>query len=116
MSTPVANRPLPADRHGDESKGRAGRVSAYLCYALLTLVIVLFAAIRYRLREMPLERDEGEYAYAGQLILQGVPPYQLAYNMKLPGTYVAYAVLMAVFGQTLVGVRIGMLAVLLLNT
>lgn len=37
----------------------------------------------------PLERDEGEYAYAGQLMLQGIPPYQLAYNMKLPGTYAA---------------------------
>src|ERR1700738_1528105 len=109
MSTPVANRPLSADRHGDESKGRAGRVSAYLCYALLTLVIVLFAAIRYRLRDMPLERDEGEYAYAGQLILQGVPPYQLAYNMKLPGTYVAYAVLMAVFSQTPSGIHVGVL-------
>jgi len=34
----------------------------------------------------------GEYAYAGQLILQGVPPYKEAYNMKLPGTYAAYAV------------------------
>ena len=48
---------------------------------------------------MPLERDEGEYAYAGQLILQGIPPYELAWNMKFPGVYVAYAALMSVFGQ-----------------
>ena len=116
MSTPVANRPLPADRHGDESKRHAGRFSVYLCYALLTLVIVLFAAVRYRLREMPLERDEGEYAYAGQLILQGVPPYELAYNMKLPGTYVAYAVIMAVFGQTPSGIHVGLLIMNALTT
>ena len=45
------------------------------------LVILLVAGIRFRLLEMPLERDEGEYAYAGQLILQGIPPYELAYNM-----------------------------------
>jgi len=45
------------------------------------------------------ERDEGEYADAGQLILQGVPPYTLAYNMKFSGTYAAYAVIMAIFGQ-----------------
>ncbi|MCU1269356.1 MAG: glycosyl transferase, family 39 [Acidobacteriaceae bacterium] len=116
MSTPVANRPLPADRHGDASKRHAGRVSAYLCYALLTLVIVLFAAIRYRLREMPLERDEGEYAYAGQLILHGVPPYQLAYNMKLPGTYLAYAVIVGVFGQKPSGVHVGLLVMNAITT
>jgi Dolichyl-phosphate-mannose-protein mannosyltransferase len=116
MSAPVANPPLPADRHGDENRGHAGRVSAYLCYALLTLVIVLFAAIRYRLREMPLERDEGEYAYAGQLILQGVPPYQLAYNMKLPGTYVAYAAIMAVFRQTPSGIHLGLLVMNAITT
>lgn len=75
----------------------------------LFLVLLLFAAIRWRLRDMPLERDEGEYAYAGQLILQGVPPYQMAYNMKLPGTYVAYAVIMATFGQTAAGIRLGLL-------
>lgn len=116
MSAPVASGPLPADRHGDESKGHAGRGSAYLCYALLTLVIVLFSAIRYRLREMPLERDEGEYAYAGQLILQGVPPYQLAYNMKLPGTYVAYAVIIAIFGQTPAGIHVGVLVMNAITT
>ena len=49
---------------------------------------------------MPLERDEGEYAYAGQLMLQLIPPYQLAYNMKLPGIYAAYAVVLKLFGQT----------------
>src|SRR5271165_1064179 len=86
------------------------RVSPF-CYGLLLLIILLFALIRYRLREMPLERDEGEYAYAGQLILQGIPPYQLAYNMKLPGTYAAYAVILAVFGQTPTGIHIGLLIV-----
>ena len=60
---------------------------------------------------VPLGRDEGEFAYAGQLILQGVPPYKLVYNMKLPGTYIAYAALMAVFGQTTSGIHMGLLAV-----
>ena len=74
-------------------------------------VIVFLGAIRWRLLDMPLERDEGEYAYAGQLILQHIPPYQLAYNMKLPGTYAAYAAIMAVFGQTARGIHIGLLLV-----
>jgi 4-amino-4-deoxy-L-arabinose transferase-like glycosyltransferase len=73
----------------------------------MVLIVLLFAGfIRMRLLEMPLERDEGEYAYAGQLILQGIPPYELAYNMKLPGTYYAYAAGMAVFGQTIKGVHL----------
>jgi hypothetical protein len=65
--------------------------------------------IRIRLLEIPLERDEGEYAYAGQLLLQGIPPYQLAYNMKFPGTYAVYAVIMAIFGQTIAGIHLGLL-------
>lgn len=80
-------------------------------FLALLLVMLLCGAIRWRLRDMPLERDEGEYGYAGQLILQGIPPYQIAYNMKLPGTYVAYAVMMAIFGQTAIGIRIGLLIV-----
>jgi hypothetical protein len=43
-------------------------------WLLLALVLLFNFAVRWHLRELPLERDEGEYAYAGQLILQGVPP------------------------------------------
>ena len=79
---------------------------------LLVALVVLFAAyVRFRLRDFPLERDEGEYAYAGQLILQGIPPYKLAYNMKLPGTYAAYALIMALFGETAQGIHLGLLVV-----
>jgi hypothetical protein len=75
------------------------------------LVFVLVIAIRIRLLGMPLERDEGEYAYAGQLMLQAVPPYKLAYNMKFPGTYAAYAGIMSMFGQTVTGIHLGLLLV-----
>jgi hypothetical protein len=80
-------------------------------WILATIVFGLVIAIRIRLLGVPLERDEGEYAYAGQLILQGVPPYSLAYNMKFPGTYAAYAAIMAVFGQTIIGIHLGLLLV-----
>lgn len=78
---------------------------------LLLATAALVAYVRLRLADVPLERDEGEYAYAGQLILQGVPPYELVYNMKFPGTYYAYAVVMAIFGQTAWGIRAGLLCV-----
>ena len=71
-----------------------------LSVAILAAILIAAALIRLRLAGAPLERDEGEYAYAGQLVLQGVPPYQLAYNMKFPGTYYTYSVLLALFGQS----------------
>lgn len=80
-------------------------------WIFVALAILLTLVVRVRLRDMPLERDEGEYAYAGQLILQGVPPYKDAFNMKLPGTYVAYAASMAVFGKTPTGVHLGLAVV-----
>jgi len=75
------------------------------------LVLVFAASIRLRLLEVPLERDEGEYAYVGQLILQGIPPYRLAYSVKFPGTSAVYAAIMAVFGQTSAGIHAGLLIV-----
>ena len=84
----------------------------HLCWwFLLAVVIALVVIIRIRLLAIPLERDEGEYAYAGQLMLQGIPPYQLAYNMKFPGVYAAYALIMSSFGQTSVGIHLGLLVV-----
>jgi hypothetical protein len=77
----------------------------------LLLVMMFFAFLRVRLRNMPLERDEGEFAYVGQLMLQGIPPYKIACNMKLPGTYAAYATTMALFGETASGIRIGLMLV-----
>jgi hypothetical protein len=78
---------------------------------LRVLAVLIFVGfIRVRLLEVPLERDEGEYAYVGQLILQCIPPYELAYNMKLPGTYCAYAAGMAVFGKTIAGIHLTLLA------
>lgn len=80
--------------------------------AIVLLAILLFITmVRIRLLDLPLERDEGEYAYAGQLLLDGVAPYSLVYNMKFPGTYGAYAFLMAMFGQTIGGIRLGLILV-----
>lgn len=109
---PSAPTPTPAPTGTNTDTG-SPRHSApsWIWLALVLLAILFFAAIRYRLRDMPLERDEGEYAYAGQLMLEGIPPYSLAYNMKLPGIYAAYAAVMAVFGQTPAGIHLGLLVV-----
>src|SRR5262249_18631042 len=100
------------------SPGRAVKEARRIAISPATLLWVLFlltllttTAVRLRLLDVPLERDEGEYAYSGRLLIEGVPPYSLAYNMKLPGTYVAYAAIMAVFGQTPRAIHLGLLLV-----
>ncbi len=80
-------------------------------WGLLLIVLSLAAWLRWHLLSVPLERDEGEYAYGGQLLLQGIPPYLHLYNMKLPGIYAAYAVVLAIFGQSAWGVHLGLLVV-----
>jgi hypothetical protein len=83
----------------------------YWCVGALLVVMMFFAFVRVRLRDLPLERDEGEFAYVGQLMLQGIPPYKMAGNMKLPGTYAAYAAMMEIFGETPSGIRDGLILV-----
>jgi hypothetical protein len=80
-----------------------------VAYMIMGAVVILVCFIRLRLLGVPLERDEGEYAYMGQLLLQGILPYVEAYNMKLPGIYVVYALIMAVFGQTHAGIHLALL-------
>src|SRR5437588_3915335 len=84
------------------------RIAAWAAL-LVTLGLVIFA--RIRLVGLPLERDEGEYAYTGQLLLHAIPPYKLAYSMKFPGTGIVYALLMSIFGQSAVGVHIGLIVI-----
>jgi hypothetical protein len=83
----------------------------WLLCLTLGFILATSAAIRLRLVDLPLDRDEGEYAYMGRLLLDGVPPYAKAYHFKLPGIYVAYAAVMAVFGPTAAGIRLGLIMV-----
>jgi hypothetical protein len=83
----------------------------FLPWLIVAIIIAVTAGLRFRLLDVPLERDEGEYAYAGQLILQGIPPYSHVYNMKLPGIYAAYALILVVLGQTHTAIHIGLLII-----
>jgi Dolichyl-phosphate-mannose-protein mannosyltransferase len=86
-----------------------GSLLRVAAWAVLAAAIVAVLCARIHLRGLPLERDEGEYAYCGQLLLHGIPPYKLAYSMKFPGTAGVYAVVMSVFGESIAGIRIGLL-------
>src|SRR5437588_744467 len=84
------------------------RVAAWTLFAAI-LTAVVWA--RIRLAGLPLERDEGEYAYSGQLLMHGIPPYRLAYNMKFPGTSVVYALVMSIFGDSSKGIHLGLVLI-----
>lgn len=102
---PQTDNPAPAAGRPSTRGGRHALVLG------LAAVIAVTALTRFHLLDIPLERDEGEYAYAGQLMLEGVPPYAEAYNMKFPGVYAATAVSMALFGQSPAGVHAGLILV-----
>lgn len=84
-----------------------------LLIAALVVLVSVTIIIRVRTIGVSLDRDCGEYAYAGQLLLQGSAPYASAYNMKMPGIYAAYAVILACFGQSHIAINTG---ILIINT
>ena len=83
----------------------------FLPLLLLVLVLLVGLIVRIRLLNAPLERDEGEHAYLAQAMLDGYAPWQIAYNLKLPGTDWMYAIFLALFGQTAVAIRLGLLLI-----
>src|SRR5690242_4713239 len=87
------------------------KISDIAWYNLLAVTLVCVFAVRVRLLAVPLERDEGEFAYLGQLMLKGVPPYLQASSMKPPGIFAMYAVSMLFFGESARGIHSGLLIV-----
>ncbi len=81
----------------------------------LAIILALTGALRFRLLDVPLERDEGGFAYVASLLLDGIPPYTQAYDYKPPGLYVAYAAFIALFGGGPEGIHAGLLVMSLLS-
>jgi len=97
----------------DQAQGRPPErfLVRHFAWWVLMVIVLISASIRYGLLDVPLERDEGEYAYAARLLLEGIPPYKQMYNMKLPGIYAAYAGVLWIFGQTRTGIHLGLLVI-----
>ena len=114
--TPTDTNPkTSADARAMMADNRIKSVRRYVPPVLLGIILIFAALLRVRMLSVPLERDEGEYAYFAQLILDGHPPYQYAYTMKLPGICYAYAAGMALFGGDIAGIHIAFLLVNLLT-
>jgi hypothetical protein len=54
-------------------------------------VLLLFVALRWNSYDAPLTRDEGEYAYAAQLLRHGLAPYEHSFLQKPPMVVYSYA-------------------------
>jgi len=80
-------------------------------YLALTAIVLIFAILRYPFLEVPLQRDEGEYATMGLGILHGIPPYLEAYTMKLPGAAFLYAVIFWFLGPSTHSIHLTLLLV-----
>lgn len=74
--------------------------------AWLVLAALAFVALRAPALSMPLERDEGEYAYIAWRMLEGDVPYRDGFDQKPPGVFAAYAVALAGFGGSVEGIRL----------
>jgi len=75
---------------------------------ILIIAAVVFVGLRWRCVNIPLERDEGEYAYIAQRMLVGEVPYRDIFDQKPPGVFFVYLVPVAVFGDSVAAIHITM--------
>jgi len=73
--------------------------------AILVVAVLAFALLRAPLLSVPLERDEGEYAYIAARLLEGDVPYRDAFDQKPPLVFFAYALAISVGGASAEAIR-----------
>ncbi|MHC4067243.1 MAG: glycosyltransferase family 39 protein, partial [Planctomycetota bacterium] len=70
------------------------------------MLIGLFVlALRAPLMDLPLERDEGDYAYIAWRLAHGEVPYLDWFDQKPPGVYVTYRAALGLPGDSIVAIR-----------
>ncbi len=87
------------------------KIFHYGSFVISFLLISAAIYCRIRLLDVPLERDEGGFAYIGQQLLHGVPPYHSGDMKILPGIHFAYAGIMFLFGENSAGIHTGLLVI-----
>jgi hypothetical protein len=81
----------------------------------LLLVFLLVFAVRFPLLHVPLERDEGGYAYSAWVWSEGGLPYRDAFDNKPPLLILIYRTALAVFGSTPEAPHLALIAFSLLS-
>lgn len=80
--------------------------SRLACIAIVAAAIAMFGLLRVPFLSLPLERDEGEYAYIAQRAAHGEVPYRDAFDQKPPGVFLAYRAAFGLFGETIEGIHL----------
>lgn len=78
-------------------------------WILLGITALVFLQARVKLLAIPLERDEGIFAYIGHWMLRGRELYTQMIDSKLPGLYAYYGLFTSLFGFNATGVHMGLL-------
>jgi 4-amino-4-deoxy-L-arabinose transferase-like glycosyltransferase len=78
------------------------------CIAILVAAALAFALLRLPYLSVPLERDEGEYAYIAQRMLEGEVPYRDAFDQKPPGVFLVYAAAFSLLGQSIESIHLAL--------
>lgn len=74
---------------------------------ILLLYVILFILLRLPMLGVPLERDEGIYAYVGWIWLTGKGlPFRDVFEMKPPLLHVIYGIPTVLFGNSYIGIRL----------
>ncbi len=88
-----------------ESGAPAPTTGGPWAWLALAAVLLVYGLICRPQLAVPLNRDEGEFAYGGQLLRTGGIPYVDLYAMKLPGMYLAMAAIQALAGESVVALH-----------
>ncbi|MCC6371317.1 MAG: glycosyltransferase family 39 protein [Bacteroidia bacterium] len=86
-----------------------------ISYSIVLALVFLIVLIRSKFYEIPFERDEGAYSYYGKLLLEGKVPYKDFYEQKFPGIFYFFAMIVAIFGDTVKGMHMGFMVVNILT-
>ena len=80
-----------------------------MAFIIFGLVLLLLLLVRLNLLDIPLERDEGGFAYIGEMALRGKLLYTELHDIKLPGLYYTYGTITKLFGYSPRGIHAGLL-------
>jgi 4-amino-4-deoxy-L-arabinose transferase-like glycosyltransferase len=75
---------------------------------VIALAVLCFGLLRAPYLSVPLERDEGEYAYIAQRMLAGDMPYRDAFDQKPPAIFFVYLGTLALLGESVEAIRVAM--------
>jgi hypothetical protein len=76
---------------------------------LLGLCSLIFLIARFKLLAIPMERDEGNFAYISHWLWKGRELYTDLPDSKFPGLYALYSLFTGLFGYNATGLHLGLL-------